>query len=262
MLRAVRPGVNFVSRFAVLAAAAALWPASLIADDLPEDALLLAAARQGNIELFKEALKLGGSPRAFGGDGGTILIGAVHSGSEQMLREALALRPEIDARGPGGMTALMLSIVRDQPSAFDRILREGADLDVADADGATPLLAALKLRREAMASTLVRLGAHVDRADSRGATPLMVATERGDVDRVRQLLARSRDPNALDAERRSALFIALFERQPAVALLLVRHARVDVASPVQGYPPRFYAEQFGDSDVVEAIDRRLGLSGG
>jgi ankyrin repeat protein len=79
---------------------------------------------------------------------------------------------------------------------------------------------------------------------------------RGGTERGQALLSHGADPNSLDAEGRTPLFIALFERQSDVAALLARHRMTDVQTPVQGYSPLFWAQQMAMVDVAQAMAQR------
>jgi ankyrin repeat protein len=79
---------------------------------------------------------------------------------------------------------------------------------------------------------------------------------RGGTERGQALLSHGANPNSLDAEGRTPLFIALFERQSDIAALLARHRMTDVQTPVQGYSPLFWAQQMAMSDVGGAMAQR------
>jgi len=71
------------------------------------------------------------------------------------------------------------------------------------------------------------------------------------------LLDHEADPNALDQERRSALFMALLNHHPQVAAILVQRDQTNLRLPTQGYPPKHWAQPMGYEDIARSIDERL-----
>jgi Ankyrin repeats (many copies) len=109
---------------------------------VPENEMALAAARQGNLPLWRDMLKLGATPLARDAGGNTALVMAVLSEREDMLREVLNHDVDLNAVGGGGMTALSVATTRGHVALVRRLLAAGARPDVADATGATPLAVA------------------------------------------------------------------------------------------------------------------------
>jgi ankyrin repeat protein len=87
--------------------------------------------------------------------------------------------------------------------------------------------------------------------------PLHLAAERGNTALVTALLAADADPNVLDGERRSPLFLALFEQRADAAEALIRSRRTDLRLVTQGSLPRVWAQQTGHEALVALIDERL-----
>ena len=224
---------------------------------VPENEMALVAARQGNLGLWREMLKLGASPHARDAGGSNALVMAVLSEREDMLREVLQQGVDVNAVGGGGMSALAVAVTRGHLELVQRLLRAGARPDVADAKGATPLAIAIRLRRTEIARLLLAAGADASRADELRTSPLHLAAESGNTELVTALLAADADPNVFDSERRSPVFLALFEQHEAAARTLLAHRRTDPRLVTQGYSPREWAERTGHPALAELIDGRL-----
>jgi ankyrin repeat protein len=224
---------------------------------VPENDMALAAARQGNLALWREMLKLGASPQAVDAGGNGALVLAVLSEREEMLREVLTHRVDLDRLGNIGMTALGVAATRGHAGTVQRLLKAGARPDVADATGTTPLAIAARQGRADIVGLLLQARADPDRADEMRVTPLHLAAERGHATIVRALLEAGADPNLLDREQRSPLFLALLEQKREAAELLIAHRRTDVRLLTQGSTPRSWAERTQQQELVALIDNRL-----
>ncbi|HYA65327.1 MAG TPA: ankyrin repeat domain-containing protein, partial [Burkholderiaceae bacterium] len=110
---------------------------------------------------------------------------------------------------------------------------------------------------EAIAVRLLAAGAVPRRADVQGVTPLHIVAERGDEPMTRALLQHGADPNVLDHEQRSPLFLALSNHHPEVAITLAQSSHINLRLVTQGYPPRFWAHQMEYDDIARSIDERL-----
>lgn len=223
----------------------------------PENDIALGAARQGNVLLWREMLKLGASPQARDASGNNALVMAVLGEHEDMLREVLLRGVDVNARGDVGMTALSIAVTRGHQDVVRRLLNAGARPDVADATGTTPLAIATRTGRNDLVSLLLQAGADPDRADESRVTPLHLAAERGNLVALAALLSADANPNVLDREHRSPLFAALFEQQTQAAELLIRHRHTDLRLPTQGDTPRGWAGKMGQTELVALIDKRL-----
>lgn len=108
-------------------------------------------------------------------------------------------------------------------------VKEGADVNFRDHEGKSPLLLMLESQRMALAALLVEKGADVNAA-ARGSgkviggyTPLMAAIGHGDPGMTLLLLEHGADPNAVDEEGRSALWLSLENSQFEILDILLAH---------------------------------------
>lgn len=257
MNRSPRRGASLAGAvFAALAIATAMPPATAQVT-LPEDEMALAAARQGNVALWRAMLAQGASPHARDAAGNGAVLLAVMGEREEMRRLVLAAGVDPNGRGNAGLTALGAAALRGHEGLVGRLLAAGADPDAADAAGRTPLAAAARLGRTSIVRRLLAAGADADRADELRATALHHAAEAGHADIVAALLAAGADPNRLDRDGRSPLFVAMFERHTAAAEALARHHRSDPLLAIQGASTREWAERLQVDAVVALLDRRL-----
>jgi hypothetical protein len=136
-------------------AACLSWTTPAAAQLMPEEEVLLSAAQQGNLSLFRSMLQKGASAHVRDEGGANALVWAADSGSEEMLREALSLRVDPNAVGVRGLGALSLLALRSRPAAVAQLIDAGARVDVRNADGSTALHVAAQLGREAIVSILL-----------------------------------------------------------------------------------------------------------
>jgi ankyrin repeat protein len=227
------------------------------AETLQED-VMLAAARDGNVSLFRQMVQSGASPFARDPSGNNAVVFATQGDHDPMLREVLMRKVDVNVRGGLGLSPLSLAVVRDNRKAVQRLLAAGADPDLTDANGVTPLASSVRLRHDDLARMLLGAGADPTLADRDGITPLHIACESGDIGLVTELLVHGADPNRLDRESRSPLFVALLNGHSDVAEVLIREPHTNLEQPTQGYTPRHWITTFGQPELATLIDRRLG----
>ena len=74
--------------------------------------------------------------------------------------------------------------------------------------------------------SLIRNGADINAENNHGDTPLMIASQRGNLEIVKELLSYGVDVNVRDNDRNTALQYALDYDYPEVAQLLKQHGAV------------------------------------
>lgn len=216
---------------------------------LPEEEVLLSAAKQGNLTLFRSMMQAGASAHVRDAGGANALVWAVDSGSEEMLREALLLRIDPNAMGVRGLGALSLLTLHNRVAGLDKLLDAGAQPDVRNADGSAALHVAAQLGREAMVQRLLGAGARVNLADGQGQTPLHRAAKAGHAGVVRLLLEHGANPHAMDGEDRTPLVTALLAKQENAALAVLQQAPASRAHRYKNVGVGDWAQQLGMRSV-------------
>jgi ankyrin repeat protein len=97
-------------------------------------------------------------------------------------------------------------------------------LDAMDVDGRTPLFCASEAGHEAIVSLLIQHNAYVNARTNHNSTSLMVASEYGNIECVRLLLAVPRtDIHAMDDDGDTALSSAAGNGHENIVELLLKH---------------------------------------
>lgn len=152
------------------------------------------------------------------------------------------------------------AIERDDGSAIGQLLKRGLDPNLRDPKGQTGLYLALRGNSpSAVAALLASPQLDVNAANAKEETAVMMAALRGEVEVIRQLLARGA---AVHQAGWSAVHYAASGPNPeAVALLLDRGAPLEARSP-NGSTPLMMAAGYGPEGAVDLLlkrgaDRRL-----
>jgi len=116
-------------------------------------------------------------------------IAAAERGDLPALRNALSKGARIDARDARGRTALLAATQSNRTEAVKVLLTAGADVDLQDERLDNPFLYAEGLLE--ILRLLIEAGADTRLTNRFGGTALIPACERGHVEVVRELLARS-----------------------------------------------------------------------
>lgn len=105
------------------------------------------------------------------------------------MKACLAAGANINAVTKGGWTVLMCAVDNGQLACLMECLKAGADVDAAMDDGDTALMLAAEKGHLACLTACIDAGADVNAMTNNGRySPLLLATARGDVDAMRQLL--------------------------------------------------------------------------
>lgn len=100
----------------------------------------------------------------------------------------------------------------------------GAEIDTSDAYGWTPLMFAAKTGASGLIRMFLEVNANIDQEDKNGNTALLIASARGHVDTVKNLLARQAtlkpDENGLNC-----LDVAIENQQGDVVMAIIKNAR-------------------------------------
>lgn len=226
-----------------------------------EAALVAGAGQEASVRLL---LDRGVPPDVRAEDGRTPLMQAAERGASQAV--ALLVERGADARASDARGAAALHYATTTLVAA-RLLEAGAEVDARarwtnGTEGWTPLLIAAKDRRWDVVRLLLDHGAAIDarampndEGDEHvgiGATALMTAAREGDLEVVRELIARGADLTAKSPSGRSALSFACEGSPEVVAELLSRGARIDDATR-SGWTPLMYAADRGDEAIVRLL---------
>lgn len=195
------------------------------------DTPLMHAAVLSTARCLKVLLEAGAEPNARDKRGGTALMRSVRD--IKKVRLLLEYGADVNARGPLGVTALMIAAQRVGASDVVKLLlaHEG-DPTTADAAGVTPLMYATNFGDLESVKALVAAGADVNGARPNGTTAVFWAAN-GPLDVLVWLLEHKADPNATrrSPDGRTPLMEAAFFGATANArALLDRGADVNARS--------------------------------
>ncbi|MBS0189754.1 MAG: ankyrin repeat domain-containing protein [Phycisphaerales bacterium] len=165
-------------------------------------------------------------------NGRTALIWAAGWGTPDMVQKLLDSGAEKNARDDANWTALIMAAGRGDPQTVSRLIKAGADINAKNKWAQTPLMTALRAGNAEKVALLLEAGANCQESDldglsavhlaadsdappaifemllkrgapinaqsAQGLTALMIAADRGDVERVKLLLANGANPNLKD----------------------------------------------------------------
>jgi ankyrin repeat protein/biotin operon repressor len=132
--------------------------------------------------------------------GQTALMWAASEGHSAVVQALIAAGADVKAVSKTGYTALIFAAAKNDAQSVSRLIAAGADPNTKLPDGSSVLIAAAAFRSTKAAIVLVESGAEVKVADRRGNTPLHTAAQLGDLELVKNLLAKGADPNARNAK--------------------------------------------------------------
>ncbi len=214
---------------------------------------LFEAARDGDLEQLRAAMRNGASVNDATQKGLTVLMVAAHCGHEALVAELLAQGADVDARDGTGSSALLRSATLGHASVVRLLLEQGADLSAAKDTGTTALHRAAREGHTAIVALLVDRGMHVDCRNSWLATPLLLAATWGRAEVVQQLLDYGADLEATDLQGCTAVLRAAhWGRAGIMAVLIKAGANVNVQDR-DGNSPLLLAARRGNADVVSML---------
>ena len=155
-----------------------------------ESAVMIAASA-GSEEAVRLLVRHGaGVDTAEPRRGQTALMWAAAEGHTEVVRALIELGANVRGVSKSGFTALAFAVSKDDVESVRRLLATGLDPNLVLPSGNRLLSIAMTLRHRASALALIDGGADVSAADRAGNSPLHVATQAGDVELVKKLLAR------------------------------------------------------------------------
>jgi ankyrin repeat protein len=199
---------------------------------------LMLAAVNGNAPMIERLADAGADVNAtLTRSGDTALMIASRVGKVDAVRVLLDHGAQVNAKENwGGTTALMWAVSERHPEAAKLLIERRADVNARS----NFVPSASGRGFEGTAPTAARPGKPEEFA-SGSLTPLMFAAREGDLASTRLLVAAGADINAIGADGKDALSLAIFNGAYDVASFLVdNHANVNQAD-AQNFTPLFWA---------------------
>ncbi|MBS0188376.1 MAG: ankyrin repeat domain-containing protein [Planctomycetes bacterium] len=171
---------------------------------------LIWAAGWGTPDTVQKLLEAGAEKNVRDEANWTALMMAAGRGDPESVNRLVKSGADINAKNKWGQTALMTALRAGNKEKVDILLSAGANPNDTDLDGMTPM----HMAAEGDAPTdvivlLVKRGGNIDAQSAAGLTPLMIACDRGDVEKVKVLLASGAKTSIKDKDGSTALDWAL-----------------------------------------------------
>jgi ankyrin repeat protein len=234
---------------------------------------LQAASLFGHVGVVTALLAAGAAVDAAGDSGMTALLHAVKEGKLTVVRKLVAAGADVKAADRSGMTALMHAVRLSSLEVVRALVEAGADVGAADESGETALMHAAETNNVKVAQALVAAGADVNVRDEGGCsaaaaayrtyafseavaaylcalpqaepgTHILAAACLGDVERVRDFIARGASVEERDREGATCLMLAATRGHAEVVRVLLG-AGADVAAN----------DEYGDTVMSCAVGR-------
>lgn len=167
--------------------------------DYWRDVPLVEAARRDDLELAQILLDAGAVPDAKG-RGHTALGLAAKNGNAALVGLLLRAGANPDRKSDDGDAPAHTAALMGHPAVIERLARTRPDWRLFNREGLTPLAVAAANGQYAAAEALVAAGAPLERGDRKFHTPLWWAFSVGDLDMARLLLRLGAAPGMLPVE--------------------------------------------------------------
>jgi ankyrin repeat protein len=197
------------------------------------------AALNGNAAMIEKLVKAGADPNApLSASGDTALMLAARTGTTDAIKILLETGANVNAKESwGGTTPLMFAAAERHPAAVRMLIERGADVSAR-----SNFVAAANGRGfEGRTPSTPRTGQGVEEFASGWLTPLMFAAREGDLESARLLVAAGADVNAIAADGKDALGLAVFNGNYDLASYLVDNKSKVNQADTQGFTPLFWA---------------------
>lgn len=154
--------------------------------------------------------------------------------------------------------SLPVAIEADDFRTLQLLHAAGVPFDGLDSCGRSLLVRAIQTERRSIVHFLLeKAPPAVDHVDGSGLTPLAHALATGNLEVIRSILARTRDPNIaveFRGERIHPLHKAVRERNTGLMTMLLAHPRLDVNhQDAEGMTALHHAVQQPDTDILQAL---------
>jgi ankyrin repeat protein len=220
-------------------------------------ALLLAAMSDQSAETVALLLARGADPKALDRDQTSTLSAAAIGNDTESLRLLLKAGAPVNQANVAGNTPLMNAASNGNLESVKLLLAAGANVNAQSAAPAqqvkngtinlgrfTPLILASAYGPASVVKALLDAGANVNATEARGMTPLMyaAATDHGDIEIARMLIARGADLNIKSTAGETALDWANKMGPTSLAVLLKKAGAATAARPARAVPAASPAE--------------------
>ena len=238
-------------------------------DDGTDVALLLEAARKGQINVLRFLLERDGGLgiESKGGPGVvqidnslTPLSQAAVGGQKDVVEFLLERNANIEARDSKGNTPLSLATGASKDTVIELLLEYNADIESRNERGETPLLRTVSRERgrqerpgknETVVEILLNHGANMEAKDDDDMTPLLCAVKHGWAGVVKLLLEHNVNVDCGDPDGRTALQLAEFLGDKTVLTHLLRHKTDSSSEQSWSRSPLSEAAEKGHESVVK-----------
>jgi uncharacterized protein len=197
------------------------------------------AAQNGNAAMIEKLVKAGADPNApLSSSGDTALMLAARTGTVDAIRVLLETGANVNAKETwGGTTPLMAAAAERHPAAVKILIERGADVSAR-----SNFVAAANGRGfEGRTPSAPKNSQAVEEFASGWLTPLMFAAREGDLESAKLLVGAGADVNAVAADGKDALGLAVFNGNYDFASFLVDSKSGVNKADTQGFTPLFWA---------------------
>jgi ankyrin repeat protein len=200
---------------------------------------MLLAATNGNAAILGRLIQAGADPNApISETGDTALMIAARTGKVDAVKMLLDHGAKVNAKETwGGTTALMWAVAEMHPEVTKLLVDRGADVNAKS----NFVPSASGRGFEGTSAVAPKANQATEEFASGWMTPLIFAARENDLESAKVLVQAGADVNAVGADGKDALGLALFDGSYDVASLLIdRHANVNHAD-AQRFTPLFWA---------------------
>ena len=200
---------------------------------------LLLASINGNAAMLEKLIKAGAdSNAALTKSADTALMMTARTGKTDAIKVLLDHGAQVNAKETwGGTTALMWAVAERHPVVVKLLIKHGADVNTKSYF----MPSASGRGFEGTAPVAAKPGQPIEEFASGQLTPLMFAAREDDIDSARLLVAAGADLNAVGADGKDALGLAVFSGSYDLASFLIdSHSKVNQPD-AQRFTPLFWA---------------------